>query len=149
MDINYTPFLRLPPNDLRKLQWRKGWALSTVGLIIYGVLHLCRCPQKNYCGICNYFEIGRNWGGVSFGWFFICGRDCSDATKRHEVGHSVQTASIGGLKMLGLSICSAVRYWWRCIFGAKTPYDSWWFEGQATQLGNQYVKLHGVDVKNG
>lgn len=33
----------------------------------------------------------------------------------------------------------ALRYWKRELFGAKTPYDSWWFEGQATELGNRYV----------
>jgi hypothetical protein len=42
--------------------------------------------------------------------------------------------------MLALSIGSVARYWYREIFGAKTPYDSWWFEGQATELGTKYVK---------
>lgn len=73
------------------------------------------------------------------GWFFICGKGESDSLKNHEVGHSIQNAAFGGLKMLGLSICSALRYWKRELFGAKTPYDSWWFEGQATELGNRYV----------
>ena len=41
--------------------------------------------------------------------------------------------------MLFFSICSAFRYWKRELFGAKTPYDAWWFEAQATELGNQYV----------
>lgn len=41
--------------------------------------------------------------------------------------------------MLCFSIGSALRYWARELFGAKTPYDSWWFEGQATELGTKYV----------
>lgn len=146
---NFTPYLAMTPSELRKRQWTKGLAPSLIGFIVYGILRLFRQNPKDYKGICPYFEIGKSWGGLEMGWFFVCCKDCSDATKRHEVGHLVQAASIGGLKMLGLSICSAVRYWWRRIFGAKTPYDSWWFEGQATQLGKQYVKLHGVDVKNG
>lgn len=49
---------------------------------------------------------------------------------------------------LCLSIRSATRYWWSCIFGAKTAYGSWWFEGLATQLCDQYIKLHGANVSN-
>lgn len=147
-NTDFTPYLTMAPDELRKRQWTKGWALSLVGLIVYGVLRLFRQKPKDYKGICPYFEIGKNWGGLEMGWFFICSKNCGDSTKRHEVGHSVENAAIGGLTMLCLSIGSAARYWWRRIFGAKTPYDSWWFEGQATQLGNHYVKLHGVDVKN-
>ena len=141
--IDFTPFVNVSPSELRKLQWRKGWALSTVGLVVYGVLRLFGQTPKDYKGICPYFEIGKNWGGLEMGWFFICCKNCGDSTKRHEVGHSVQNAAIGSLRMLGLCIGSAIRYWWRCIFGAKTPYDSWWFEGQATELGNKYVALYG------
>lgn len=138
--VDYSPYLEMSPSEIKHLQKTKGWALSLIGLIVYGVLRLLGQKPKDYKGICPYFEIGKNWGGLEMGWFFICCKNCGDATKRHEVGHLVQTAAIGGLKMLGLSICSAVRYWWRRLFGANTPYDSWWFEGDATYLGNQYVK---------
>ena len=144
-NIDFSPYLIMTPDELRRHQWRKGWALSMVGLIVYCGLRLFGQQPKSYKGICPYFEIGKNWGGVTMGWFFICCKNCGDSTKRHEVGHLVQSASIGGLKMLGLSIGSAIRYWWRRVFGAKMPYDSWWFEGQATYLGNQYVKLHETD----
>ena len=80
------------------------------------------------------------------GWFFICSKTCGDETKSHEVGHCVQTAAIGSFTMLVLSTCSALRYLWRHIFRVTSPYDSWWFEKQATQLGNQYVALHGVYI---
>ena len=142
-NIDFTPYLTMMPEQLRKLQKTKGWALSFVGLIVYGVLRLFGHKPMDYKGICPYFEIGKNWGGVGMGWFFICCKNCGDATKRHEVGHCIQNAAVGGLTMLVHSIGSAVRYWWRNILGSTTPYDSWWFEGQATQLGTQYVKLHG------
>ena len=73
------------------------------------------------------------------GWFFICCKGAPESLKNHEVGHGIQNAAVGGLRMLFFSICSAFRYWKRELFGAKTPYDAWWFEAQATELGNQYV----------
>lgn len=142
-NVDYSSYLKMSPRELRKRQWSKGWALSLVGLIVYGVLRLFMQKPKDYKGICPYFELGQNWGGLEMGWFFICCKNCSDSTKRHEVGHGVENAAIGGITMLCLSIGSAARYWWRRIFGAKTAYDSWWFEGTATDLGNQYVSLHG------
>ena len=85
---NYTEILSLPPDALKKRQKTKGWALSFVGLIVYGILRLFRCK------------------------------------------HGIQNAAVGGLRMLFFSICSAIRYWKRELFGAKTSYDSWWFEAQ-------------------
>ena len=139
-NTDFTPYLAMAPDELRKRQWTKGWALSFIGLIVYAVLRLFGQKPKDYKGICPYFEIGKNWGGLEMGWFFICCKNCGDATKRHEVGHGVQNAAVGGLTMLAYSIGSAARYWWREIFGAKTPYDSWFFEGDATRLGTEYVR---------
>lgn len=147
-NYDFANILAMSPDELRKRQKTKGWALSFVGLIVYGVLRLFRCKPKDYHGICPYFEIGKNWGGVEFGWFFVCCQNASESTKMHEVGHGIQNAAVGGLRMLFLSIGSALRYWKREIFGAKTPYDSWWFEGQATKIGRQYVKRIKGDKTN-
>lgn len=117
----------------------KGWAMSFVGTIVFGILWLIGKRPKSYHGICPYFEIGKNWGGVEMGWFFICAKNASEHVKNHEVGHIVQNALVGGLPTLIYSIGSFFRYWKREIFGAKTPYDSWWFEGQATELGTAFV----------
>ena len=139
-DTNYDDILALSPAELRRRQFTKGWALSAVGGVVYGVLRLFGQKPKDFHGICTYFTIGKSWGGLEFGWFFICAKNANDRTKMHEVGHGIQNAKIGGLKMLGLSIGSALRYWKREIFGATTPYDSWWFEGQATELGKLYTE---------
>ena len=139
-NINYTQYLTMTPAEIRNLQWKKGWALSVIGLIVYEILCLFGQKPKDYKGICPYFEIGKSWGGLEMGWFFICCKNCSDATKQHEVGHGIQNAAVGGVQMLAYSIGSAARYWWRKIFGAKTPYDSWWFEGQATKIGAEYIR---------
>lgn len=139
-NADFTPYLTMTPFELRKHQWKKGWALSFVGVIVYGVLRLFRQKPKDYKGICPYFEIGKNWGGLEMGWFFICGISTSEKLKNHEVGHCIQNAFVGGFRMLFLSICSALRYWYRKMFRVKTEYDSWWFEGQATDLGDRYVE---------
>ena len=138
-DLNFEDVLALAPDELRAKARSTGWALSAVGGVVYSVLRLFRQTPKDFLGICPFFTVGKNWGGVSFGWFFVCGANSGHGTKTHEVGHIIQNAKVGGFKMLCLSIGSAVRYWKRKLFGARGSYDSWWFEGQATALGVQYV----------
>ena len=126
----------------------KGWLLSFVGIIVFGFLWLIGKRPKDYYGICPYFEIGKDWGGVEMGWFFIVSKSCGEATKNHEVGHIIQNALVGGVPTMIYSIGSFARYWKRRIFGAKTPYDSWWFEGQATELGTAFVEKVKGGSKN-
>ena len=138
---DYTTILNKEPYELFLLQKSDGKLLSFIGDIVYKVLLFIGYQQKCFYDICLYFEIGENWGGLSLGWFFICSKDSSESLKCHEVGHLIQNTNISGLKMPALSLGSVVRYWYREIFGAATPYDSWWFEGQATELGTKYVKI--------
>lgn len=125
--------------QLKKQSKTRGCVLSAVGSIIYGVLKVFGCKTKDYYGI-PYFEIGDDWGGVSFGWFFITDKTAAEHTKQHEVGHIVQNAEVGGLAMVGWSICSFARYWKIRLFGTDVKYDSWWFEGQATELGSEFIE---------
>ena len=53
---NYTEILSLPPDALKKRQKTKGWTLSFVGLIVYGILWLFQCKPRDYLGICPYLE---------------------------------------------------------------------------------------------
>lgn len=138
---DYQDMLKLSPNDLLKLQYENGRLLSSIGNAVYKVLCLCGYQPKQFYDICPYFEIGQNWGGLSLGWFFICAKNSSERLKCHEIGHLIQNANSNGWDMLALSLGSVIRYWCREIFGAKTPYDAWWFEGQATELGTQYVQI--------
>lgn len=126
----------------------RGWLLSFVGVIVCGFLWLIGCKPKDYHGICPYFEIGKGWGGLEMGWFFICSKDASEKTRMHEVGHLVQNAKVGGVRVFLLCIGSALRYWKRRIFGATTLYDAWWFEGQATELGTAFVNKVKGGSKN-
>lgn len=139
-NYDYTNVLGMTPAELYKKQWSKGWALSSIGWIVYWVLRLFKQRPKDFYGICPYFEIGQNWGGCCMGWFFICGKNSNYRTKCHEIGHFVQNAGVGGLRMLGYSICSLFRYWYRKIFETRTAYDDWFFEGDASRLGTRYVR---------
>lgn len=145
-NFDYTNALLMSPAELKKCQMRRGWALSAIGFVVYAILRIFAKP-KEYAGICHYFEIGNGGSGVSFGWFFVCGRSTSEKTKMHEAGHCIQNAAVGGIKMLFFSLLSVLRFWKRAIFGSKRGYDEWWFEGQATKLGNMYVKLIQKEYK--
>lgn len=138
-NADFTDVLDMTPEELRRLQFTRGWALSLVGCIVYAILRLFGQKPKDFYGVCPYFVIGKNWGGVELGWFFICGKNNGYATRVHELGHNIQNAKVGGLEMLGLSIASAFRYWKRKIFGSTEPYNAWWFEDQATKLGEEYL----------
>lgn len=138
---NYTNIVNKEPSELLNMQHKNGFVLSFIGDIVYIILCLLGYQQKMFYDICPYFEIGKGWGGLSLGWFFICCKDSSESLKCHEIGHTLQNANIGGWKMLALSLGSVARYWYREIFGSITPYDSWWFEVQATELGTKYVEI--------
>lgn len=92
-------------------------------------------------GHCIYFKVGTGWGGFSLGPFcFIC-KNASIRTMEHEHGHSIQNCLYGPF-MLIFSICSVFRYHYRNIMErlnkpCKTKYDDFWFEGQATNWGNE------------
>lgn len=139
---DYTNILNQEPSELLKLQKTNGQLLSFIGDTVYLILNLLGYKQKMFYDICPYFEIGKGWGGLSLGWFFICCEDASEKTKCHEVGHALQNASIDGWKMLGLSFVSVIRYWYYTLCNIDvSTYDSWWFEGQATEIGIKYVNL--------
>jgi hypothetical protein len=139
-NTDYSQFLTMAPAELRKRQWTKGWALSFVGLFVYAVLVLTGHKPIDYKGICPCFEVGKSWGGFEMGWFFVCGKNNGEGTKQHEVGHMIQNAAVGGFEMLAYSIGSAARWWYRKVKKITTPYDSWFFEGDASRLGIEYVR---------
>lgn len=140
IDKDYTNILNQEPSELLKLQKTNGQPLSFIGDIVYLILNFLGYKQKTFYDICPYFEIGRGWGGLSIGWFFICCEDASEKTKCHEVGHTLQNANIGGWKMIELCLISIMRYWYYTLYNIDTStYDSWWFEGQATEIGMKYV----------
>lgn len=106
-------------------------------------------PQK--WGYCYYFEFGEWWGGCNLGVFFLKDKKSSVSLKNHEHGHAVQNCYLGPLMIFIVALPSLIRSRYRAYIKEKKgikekdlpPYDSIWFEGQATKLGNEIVTYIG------
>lgn len=79
--------------------------------------------------------------GFEAGPFFVISKDCENSLplKQHEHGHGLQTLWWGPLTLFVITIPSMIRFNYRRIkHKTYPPYDSIWFEGQATKLGKKY-----------
>lgn len=121
------------------LTW--GCIMTLIGLIVSLVLICCGFKPKRF-GYTFYFEVGENWGGLELGAIFIVNKNPSLHIKCHEHGHGLQNCIFGPLEVF-IGIASAARYHWRNFIKKHNPqkvlppYDSIWFEGQATELGTK------------
>lgn len=113
-------------------------ALMALALILTG-------HKPHRWGYAWYFEVGHGWGGASLGPFFVKDKESGTRLKNHEFGHSIQNCYFGPLMPFLVSIPSSIRYRVR-DFQEKVlkrrdlkPYDSIWFEGQATRLGCEFM----------
>ena len=99
-----------------------------------------------------YKRIGKNWGGVELGCFFLCDNSADEYILAHESGHGLQNCLWGPLMPFVICIPSAIRYWYREFiwhfnkekFNKLPDYDAIWFEGQATKWGKKYVTTDKV-----
>ena len=105
-------------------------ALTALALVIFG--H----KPKLWRG-CIYFEVGKSWGGLEMGLFFLVHRGASAHLKNHEFGHGIQNCILGPLMPFLVSVPSAIRYWYRKFREPQTEYDSIWFERWASRLGEE------------
>ena len=123
------------------LNFTWGLPMTLIGGIACLVLIGCgKLPTVH--GGCLCFTVGKNWGGVSLGLVMIVSERATENTKNHELGHALQNAVYGVFMPFIVSIPSAVRYWYRRGKDPATlpPYDAVWFEGQATEWGNQFIR---------
>ena len=129
------------------LSFTWGLPMTLLGSIISLILIICgHRPHKWLYGY--YFVIGHGWGGLELGPFFLVSDNVSRRTLNHEFGHGIQNCFFGPLMPFMVSIPSAIRYWYREFLVKKKgyrysdlpDYDSIWFEGQATNIGNKYDK---------
>lgn len=131
-------------NNLQKtlfyiLQFTWGLPLNIIGFIIALFLIITGHKPKRH-KLCLYFEVGEYWGGLELGFFFLIDKVSSTHTKNHEVGHAIQNSWFGPFFLI-LWIAGAIRYNYRNLIRKINPnkklpdYDSIWFEGQATKLG--------------
>ena len=125
------------------LTW--GLPMTLMGAVVaLALLITGHTPKRFHHSI--YFEVGATWGGFEAGGFFFTDKTPSLHTKQHESGHGLQNIVLGPLMPFVVSIPSAIRYWYRRIKQRRNPnvvlppYDSMWFEGQATRLGEKYFK---------
>lgn len=127
------------------LTW--GLIMTLIGLVGYAVLTGSANQSRYYLGV--HSGISENWGGVSLGPFIFTGKSSSEATKKHELGHSIQNIILGPLFPFIIGIPSAIRCgyynWYYKYKFPKTqkdlrPYDSIWFEHWATRLGERLFK---------
>ena len=125
------------------LSFTWGILMTLAGCFVAAVLIIAGYRPKKY-GYCWYFEVGEGWGGLEMGIFFLVSKDASEHTKMHEHGHGFQNCMYGPA-MVGISIASAVRYWYREFkyhrkgLTPPTAYDDIWFEGEATKLGTDFM----------
>lgn len=101
-------------------------------------------PKKNLYGW--YFEVGNDWGGISFGCISVVAKNPSYHLLQHEFGHSIQNCIFGIFFIPFVAIPSMIRYWHRRYLVAVKKmsyldlpyYDYAWYEGQATMFGERY-----------
>ena len=135
---------QLPKKAFYLLSWTWGLPMTLIGGIAMLVLMIAgKKPQR--WGDCYYIEVGKDWGGINLGMFFLTCEKPGRYTKCHEHGHAIQNCYFGFLMPFVVGIPSVVRYWYRELkYHRKgkyppTDYDDIWFEGQATELGTDYV----------
>lgn len=123
------------------LTW--GLPLTFVGALVALAMIVSGHKPKKHAG-CIYFNVGKNWGGLELGLFFLVDEVDYLQTKDHEFGHSLQNCIWGPLMIFVICIPSAIRYWWRQLHYYKhgkvpsTEYDDIWFEKQASEWGQKY-----------
>lgn len=122
------------------LMFTWGLLMSLIGLIV--TICLLIGGQKPY-GIYGIwkFEVKEHWGGADLGCMYVRDTTSTEAVDRHEVGHSYQNCLLGPLFPFIVAIPSAIRYRDRQRRAANgetlKPYDSIWFEGSATDIGDE------------
>ena len=124
------------------LSFTWGILMTLIGLIVAVVLCSIGCkPRRNQYGL--HFMCGHHWGGLSLGCVNITDHTPSQHTLNHEFGHSIQNCMYGPL-MVFITLASVTRYHYRNWIKkhkpqtSLPPYDSIWFEGEASELGEYY-----------
>lgn len=112
-------------------------ALGMVATIILMALGFMPKQDK----LTYYFLIPGHWGGITIGACIIICEE-TEYLLNHEFGHTIQNA-VFGILMPFIGLASLTRCVVRNIQQKNgkqlTPYDSVWFEKQATEWGTNYT----------
>ena len=131
-----------------------GCIMTLIGFVAACILRAIGYRPKKW-GYCYYFEVGKGWGGVSFGPVFIVSKDSYDSVYSHEHGHAHQNCIWGILFPFAIAIPSVTRYWyreWLVRSGRKKyselpDYDSVWYEGEASKIGTEFINWYNNNTK--
>lgn len=119
------------------LQWTWGLLANIIGLCYF--LFSKILYKSTRVGYDVLVPMNKGWG-LSLG-MFIFGEE---STAPHEHGHSFQNAILGPFFLTVVALPSVIRFWVRESQLKKNkklkPYDSIWFEGQATVTGKEFWK---------
>lgn len=126
------------------IQWTWGLPMNILGLLAFCVLTSIGCPCHRYRkAICIVFP--KKFGAISLGMFMIRSAGHPESCS-HEYGHSIQNMKWGWLFPFVIGLPSLIRsqarnFYYSWIYGktrkSLKPYDSIWFEGEATDLGKK------------
>lgn len=123
-----------------------GLPLTLMGCIVALALRIIGIKPKRFLyGF--YFPIA-NGCGFNIGPISIVDKDPDTNHLKHEFGHSIQNCFFGPFIFFLVIIPSVTRFWYREYlvrvkkyeYRELPPYDSTWFEGTATQLGEKYLQ---------
>lgn len=92
------------------LNFTWGCIMTLIGAVIALILLCVGKKPKKHAG-CTYFNVGKSWGGMELGYFFLTDSYDSKHTKDHEFGHALQNCLWGPLFPFVICIPSAIRYW--------------------------------------
>lgn len=126
------------------LSFTWGLPFTLAGLIVAFILRALGHRSEKFA-LVRFFEIGKNWGGLDLGLFFVTSQNSTFRIRCHEFGHAIQNCMFGPLTLFIICIPSAIRYWYRELRyyrrgkKPKTDYDDIWFEDQATRLGMKFA----------
>lgn len=132
------PFLNKKIYYALSFTW--GIIMTIIGCLATIALMACgKRPKRNQYGW--YIMCGKGWGGFSAGPCSVVCEDYTEHILAHEFGHSIQNCFLGPFMIFLVVIPSVCRYWYRELKHITSPpYDSVWFEGTATALGEKYKK---------
>ena len=94
------------------LSYTWGIIMTLIGSVVALALIITGHKPKKF-GWDIGFNVGKWWGGVSFGPFFLTDSFDDMGTKCHEHGHGFQNIIIGPLFPFLVGIPSSIRYWLR------------------------------------
>ena len=87
-----------------------GILMSLVACIIFLFLMICgKKPERFHNRI--FIKVGKNWGGLELGPWFLTDSSPSLHIKQHESGHGIQNIILGPFMPLIVCLPSAARYW--------------------------------------